>query len=257
MQFPVQFPHKPFLSVPTPTATEFGGLQVLTTDSLGNFRMDKEPQYIPSLDYSKYLSLIDVRRLLLYVDTLRKLENVSGDIVEVGVFRGNNLKQLALAMSLVEPEGCRNIVGFDTFKGFLPEQVHLAQEKDKIAMFDNPEGTDNLQATLSKLVNIPRQVKLVIGDVMETFGQFYENWGNRIALAYIDVDLELPTYSVLSVLAERLSVGGIILLDQYSRDGWGETRAVDAFRSTQASRFEFMRIPNSIAPTALLRKLCD
>ena len=46
----------------------------------------------------------------------------------------------------------------------------------------------------------------------------------------------------------------MILLDQYSRDGWSETNVVDEFLNKNDSEFEFKIIPNSTAPTACLTK---
>ncbi len=240
--------------IANPRSRPFGELSVVDVDPLRHVLLEDEPDFSGWQDYAQFLTTDDVRRLELYLQTLRELAPVPGDIVEIGVFRGGNLKLLALASEVVEPGGTRNLIGFDTFDGFPREQLLQPRELDKAAIYD---GKSNLQAAVAKLVPLRCSARFVIGDVVETLARFYQRWGNRVALAYLDVDLLEPSRAALRCLELQLAVGGRILLDQYSRDGWSETQAVDEFLRRTGGSFALRRIPGCRAPSAYLEKLCE
>jgi len=216
---------------------------------MGHVLLEPEPQFVGWQDYAQFLTTDDVKKLAFYVQCLTDLKPVSGDIVEIGAYRGGNLKMLAFAYACVEPDGRRNVLGFDTFEGFPQDQIEMPQE---VAKKDVYSDGDNLMATVAKLTAVKRPARLVFGDVVETLPKFHENWQNRIALAYLDVDLREPSRVALD---QQLSVGGRILLDQYCRDGWSETRAVDEFLAANGANYKLTRVPDTAEPTAYLEKL--
>ena len=87
------------------------------------------------------------------------------------------------------------------------------------------------------MANLKRDVRLIKGDAMEILPKFYEQWSNKFAMLYMDLDLEKPTRLALNLYGKILSKGGIILLDQYSRHSWSETTVVDKFMEKYHSEF--------------------
>lgn len=238
--------------LPHPKVTNWDGLNVLDVDPIKHVTLDPRPSHVDWQDYAQFISTADMKRIVLYLDTLKELTDIPGDIVEIGIYRGGNLKLLATAYACVEPDGRRNVIGFDTFDGFPKDQLSLPQEKAKTDIYST-EG--NLMAAVAKLSALKRPARLVVGDVVQTFKSFYDKWQNHIALAYLDVDLEAPSVAALDVLAERVAVGGRIFLDQYCRDGWSETAAVDRLLSKHPGLFKLVRLADQTAPTAYLEKL--
>jgi hypothetical protein len=244
--------------VPVPEPQDMNGLTVYEAGPIKHLKYEPASPHIAWQDYTEHLSQNDVNRLLLYVETFRALSTVPGDIVEVGVFRGSNLKLLGLAYDVVEPHSRRNVIGFDTFTGFPRDQIKTPREQNASTLYDPPSGEqDHLQATLAKMTNLMRPVKLISGDVMETLPAFYEQWPNRIAFAYLDLDLFDPSRRALALLANKLAVRGRIFLDQYSRDGWSETAAVDEFLKSTGDAFQFVALSQTWSPTAYLVKRHD
>jgi hypothetical protein len=71
---------------------------------------------------------------------------------------------------------------------------------------------------------------LIAGDVSLTTKDFSRNNpGLKIAMLYMDVDLELPTYDVLNNLWDNMTKGGLIVFDEYGHHKWSESKGVDRF----------------------------
>ena len=235
-----------------PELTHFAGCEQVLIRPIKYPIIDTENSYISWMDYSEQLNVQDIAKINIYINCFKKLVKVPGDIIELGVFRGANLKLLGLTYDYIEPHSSRNILGFDTFEGFPEKQLNLDQEKNKSKTYS---GEGNLDAAIRKMANLKRDVRLIKGDVMETLPKFYEQWSNKVALVYMDLDLEKPTRLALNLYRKILSKGGIILLDQYSRDSWSETTVVDEFMEKYHSEFLLEYFPQAGAPTCCLTKI--
>ena len=68
----------------------------------------------------------------------------------------------------------------------------------------------------------------------------------------MDVDLEKPTYDAMKNLWNRVSNGGIIVLDEYGYHQWSESLGVDRF----CKEYNIEIIPLDFnAPTAYIKKI--
>lgn len=56
--------------------------------------------------------------IMAHYELYKKIINLPGAVVELGVFKGNSLIQFATFRELLENERSRKIVGFDTFEMF-------------------------------------------------------------------------------------------------------------------------------------------
>ena len=118
------------VAVKKPVEEDFEGLKIVDLDPVRHIKVEGADQgHIDWLDYARFLELEDIHRILYYIEVFEDIADVAGDIVELGVFRGRNLKFMSLASQVVEPQGNRNVVGFDTFEGFPQKQLVLPQEK--------------------------------------------------------------------------------------------------------------------------------
>jgi hypothetical protein len=98
-----------------------------------------------------------------------------------------------------------------------------------------------------------RDFELISGDVSKTTADFvYKRPGAKISLLYLDVDLEKPTYDAMKNLWDRVSNGGIIVLDEYGYHQWSESLGVDRF----CKEYDINIISLDFsAPTAYIKKL--
>lgn len=182
----------------------------------------------------KFIGLAERRhakRLEALVALYDRIENVPGDVVELGVGSGESLR--CWVHMVVEHGGLwRRIWGYDTFAGFpkfAPEDGPLDPSLGK-RVGGEPECLPR-PATKSEVeASLPAggDVLLVEGDIMSTL----RLRGPRapIALVFCDADTYGPTKTALDVLWSRLAPGGLMVFDEYGLATWpGETRAVDDF----------------------------
>lgn len=68
---------------------------------------------------------------------------------------------------------------------------------------------------------------MIVGDIFETLPRTLAEWPNKIALVICDLDVGNVTKFVLQHIWDRISPGGLVCFDQYSRNGWSETTGKD------------------------------
>ncbi len=169
---------------------------------------------------------------------------ISGDLVECGVWRGGSAMVMAYTL-LENPQAEKSIYLYDTFegmpapgkedishKGELAEELLEVREKtkeDKIWAFASLEDVqENLQRT-----QFPKdRIHYIAGKVEDTIP---EHIPEKIALLRLDTDWYESTYHELEHLFPRLVPGGVLIIDDYGH--WkGARKAVDEY-------FEKHKIP--------------
>ena len=79
-------------------------------------------------------------------------------------------------------------------------------------------------------------IDLVKGDIVKTVPDFVKKNPNlKISLLNLDVDIFEPTVTILEHLFERISEGGLLLLDDFNSFP-GETKAVNEYFSEKRSK---------------------
>lgn len=168
---------------------------------------------------------------IAHYELYKKIIGLPGNVLELGVFKGNSLIQFATYRELLENEKSRKIVGFDAF-GEFPTATKYEGDKVFVEKWNSVFKTEFLsKEDIEKsfqLKNIDN-IQLVQGNILETLPKFLEeNPHERIALLHIDVDVYEPTKLALELLYDRVVPGGIIIFDDYGTVE-GETEAVDEF----------------------------
>lgn len=139
--------------------------------------------------------------------------NITGEILEFGVFKGNSIKYIA------DKFNDKTVYGFDSFEG-LPEKW---REGFEVGAFDLG----------GNLPLVPSNVKLIKGWFNDSIPYFLENNSmTRIGLLHIDCDLYSSTKIIFSGLKDKIGKGTIIIFDEYfNYEGWkhGEFKAFQEF----------------------------
>jgi len=215
-------------------------------DSFNNFVFSKERSIFNKL-YS---------RIKFYEMT----KHLLGDIVECGVFKGSGLATWLKIIEMNEPNSIKKVIGFDFFN---PEFVkELEDETDKLTMtqvFDRCEELDrnelSFDGVTKKLLNSGfknDKFELVAGDVTKTSKSFLEDKpGMRISILYLDLDLDIPTYTALNNMWEKVVDGGVIVFDEYAYHNWSESNGVDRFVKEKNLKLHSTELK---APTAYIIK---
>lgn len=167
--------------------------------------------------------------ILSHYELYKRIVELPGDIVELGVYKGGSLFQFAAFREILENEKARKLIGFDVFDEF-PAAHNAGDKVFREKWITETRGDfltkDEIQRSLSYR-NIGN-TELIQGNIEETIPVYLEEHPYmKIALLHIDVDIYEPTVTGLTYLYDRVVRGGIIVLDDYGVAG--ETEAVDEF----------------------------
>jgi hypothetical protein len=188
-----------------------------------------------------------------------KVKDVPGDIVECGVFKGTGIFTFLKLKRYFCPNTYKKVIGFDFFNS--KELVEFLSPQDKKSMTLLFEGRnfshensykENLEKKILESGFQDHEFELIDGDVSKTIINFREKRpGAKISLLYLDLDLEQPTYDVLTALWDRVSSGGIIVFDEYAYHNWTESIGVDRFFQNKNIKINSL---NFVAPSAYIVK---
>jgi len=128
---------------------------------------------------------------------------VNGLIMEFGVYQGNSINYIA---DRIEGE----VHGFDGFQG-LPDGRGPWASYVKRKAFD----------LKGKLPTVRSNVRLHQGWFKDTLPAFLENHAEPARFIHVDCDVYSSTKTILTLLADRIVPGTVILFDEYCNyDGW-------------------------------------
>ena len=204
---------------------------------------DTEKQF----DYENgfYLTSKSARlgKIIVHYELYKMINNLPGDIVEFGVFKGASLIKFATFRELFENTYSRKIIGFDVFDKF-PETDFADDKKYREEFIENAGESSITLESLHEILEYKKfqNVELVKGDILETAPKYIaDNPQLKISLLHIDVDIYEPSKIILETMYDSVVKGGLIVLDDYGTFP-GETKAVDDFfhgKSVQINKFPF------------------
>jgi hypothetical protein len=220
------------------------GYSIQSTSRRSDFAVELDDNDIDLINFvidSGY-TMTTLPRLINTVKSCRYVveNNIAGDFVECGVWRGGNS---ILAKCLFEQlSSNKSVWMFDTFEGMTAPTEYDVKALDKVhagkKFEDSQKDTHNdwCYASLEDVKNncLNSNLKLdrlnfVKGDVTETL-TIKENIPTEIAILRLDTDWYESTKFELEVLYPILSVGGVLIIDDYG--SWeGAKKAVDEYFS--------------------------
>jgi len=177
--------------------------------------------------------------------------SIPGDMVECGVWKGGSMMAIAKTLQRLRVSD-RRLFLFDTFDGMTPptaadinlrghdaatllEQSSNAKENANIWAI---APLEHVQGVMAATGYDSRQIAYVAGRVEDTLpAQAPE----RVSILRLDTDWYESTYHELVHLYPRLSVGGVMIIDDYGH--WqGARRAVDQYLAEMNLRVLLNRI---------------
>ena len=198
-----------------------------------------------------------LKKIFARYELYKKTASVPGDIIECGVFKGTGHIFWLKLLKIFDDHSIKRVIGFDTFENFadsnLKYEKKSAKKFTKEANYINNVSIKEINKKISKL-NMSKRSELIKGDITKTAKKYVEkNKGFKISLLNLDLDTYEGTKSALSAFYKKMSKGGIIILDEYGKRGWGETDAVDEFLN-EHKELEIKTIEYSNQPTAYIVK---
>jgi len=181
----------------------------------------------------KPLTMTSIQRITELFNSLEyiRLNNIFGDFVECGVWKGGNILGIMEYLYYYQMLD-RNVWLYDTFEGMTtPEEVDIDLKNQKasdilqqvLCYSSMDEVKKNL--SISKFPN--ENIKFVKGDVCETLNNT-DNLPNKISLLRLDTDWYKSTKKEMDILYPILSKDGILIVDDYGH--WrGAKIAIDEY----------------------------
>lgn len=178
-------------------------------------------------DHAKLFGLIEATRYVARND-------IPGAIVECGVWRGGSMQAVALALQKLGATD-RDLHLFDTFEGMPPptdkDRRDDTPAEEMLAKHDKSHriwavaGLEDVQEAMAEVGYPEDHVHFHEGLVEDTIpGQAPE----QIALLRLDTDWYESTRHELEHLYDRLSPGGVLIIDDYG-DWEGARLATDEY----------------------------
>jgi hypothetical protein len=155
-----------------------------------------------------------IARLLSLYSVYLKILEVSGDILEFGVWYGQNLMIMENLRAILEPFNKRRaIIGFDSFQA-------VGRDADSINK-DYYLGTGFAEKVLKQLTlheqsnilgHVSNKHEILVGDIVDTLPAYAER-ERAVAAMMIDVPGKLELNAIFECAQTHLLLGGVLILD--------------------------------------------
>jgi O-methyltransferase len=200
---------------------------------------DIDPSISETIRVVNPYTMTSVHRLVALCDAVQYVvrNQVPGDIVECGVWKGGSM--MAIARTLMQAnDQSRHLYLFDTFEGMTPpgDKDISAQGQSASELLSIEDKGDSQSvwcvATLDEVRSVigsvgyeSSKVHFVKGRVEETLPEMAPE---RISLLRLDTDWYESTRHEMEQLFPRLSKGGVLIMDDYGH--WqGARQAIDEY----------------------------
>jgi len=202
-----------------------------------------------------YVGISNLSVKLAVADLLRSTLDVPGHIAEFGTWRGDNLLFMAKILRIYDPYGSKLLHGFDSFEGL----TEFTKE-DKISP-DSVRGLykgsyEELMDFIS-LYKMKNDIVIHKGLIEDTLPKaLEENKALSFSFVYCDTDLYSSTKVILENLHDRLSKGGLFVLDEWNHEHFhGEGLAVREFLKEYGQKYKMHHVRNTRQPNMVLEKI--
>jgi O-methyltransferase len=194
-----------------------------------------------SLTMTSFESTITLALACKYIEE----RGIQGDFVEAGVWRGGSS---IIARRFLSRN--RTFYLYDTFKGMTQPTVHDFRigETNNNSTFKRWQDSQNIdfnswvfssldevKANFERFELLDEKIEFIEGNVLETLTQ--SKLPQFISLLRLDTDFYDSTLTELQTFWPRLSIGGVLILDDYGH--WdGARKAVDEYFATSSKLFK-------------------
>ena len=182
-------------------------------------------------------------KLLVCFELLKKVKRTKGDIIEFGVWNGNNLLTIKKMADFLKLK--KKIYGYDHFNG-MPSNSRDYKRNSFIGEL----ALVKYFIQFFKLKNI-----ILIKDDIKNLVNHKHKF-KKLSLVYIDCDLYDTTKNILNILAPKLQKGGLIVFDEGNKGkASGETKALREFYTKNKRKYKKFILNKKYQPDVYLEKI--
>jgi len=177
-------------------------------------------------------------KIVKIFEILKSIKKVNGEIIEFGVWNGNNLVTIKKLIDYLEMK--KEVIGYDNFKGM--------KKADEGNLF---KGNLNLLTYIIKFFKLSK-VRLIRDDILNLKKNLKKI--PKLSLIYIDCDMYDTTKIILDLLNKKLSKKGLIVFDEAILGNGGEGKAAKLFYKKNKSKFREITLKKYYQPDYILEK---
>ena len=183
-------------------------------------------------------------KFLTCFELLKKIKKVKGDIVEFGVWNGNNLISIKKIHDYLKLK--KKIIGYDHFKGMPKNSRDFERNSFR--------GDLKFLKNLIKFYNF-KNIELINDDILNLKNHLSKF--KKFSFIYIDCDLYSTTEKILELLSKKLSKGGLIVFDEGNLNikKSGETKALKEFFIKNKKNFSKRYMKKGYQPDVYLEEI--
>lgn len=206
--------------------------------------MDSDSNFMTYYDKCKPYTMTSKERLFALYQAVNYIQenNIEGDIVECGVWKGGSSMMAALSLSKKEHQ--RNLYLYDTFEGMnepTENDINMIGEAAENTWQGRDKceaGIEEVKKNMASTAYSMEKTLYIAGMVEETIPKTIPN---KIAILRLDTDWYESTYHELVHLFPKLVSGGVLIIDDYGH--WqGAKKAVDEYFGKNKIRILLNRI---------------
>jgi hypothetical protein len=145
------------------------------------------------------------RKFILH-SIAKSVQNVPGELVECGVFKGGG------SFVILSGTKEKRLFGFDSFEGLSEPDIIDRPASEKVFQWAKNDMSVPVAVADANLSSFGERVRLYPGWIPDKFDAISDV---TFALLHIDVDLYDPTFASLDFFYPRMNPGGVIVCDDY------------------------------------------
>lgn len=218
------------------------------------FEIDSDKDFIEIFNKCRKYTMVSRERSFGLYKAVRYIveKNITGDLVECGVWRGGSVMIMALTLIKLG-DTSRTIWLYDTFEGMskptnedvsVDNKFKAAKEwnkkdkKDLVFLCD--ASIEDVKSNVSTINYPADNIKFIKGKVEDTIPK---NLPNNISILRLDTDWYESTKHELEYMYPKLNTGGVLIIDDYGF--WsGSQKAVNDYCSRKEVRILLNKMHN-------------
>lgn len=206
-------------------------------------------------NYGLFSGETNLFKTLTMYELLKQTSTVKGDVIEFGLYMGNNSLLIKKILNLFNIK--KKLILLDHFKGL----IHFEKNEKKVTKKYKNTYKGNINQILGFLNFFKfRNFKIINKDASLLYPGFFKK--QKFSLAYFDMDLYLPTIKALNSISGNISKGGYIVFDEGLKKFWKERIAIkeflknnNSFKKISLSNTMKVKKPILFNPDVILKKI--
>tara|TARA_E500000178_G_scaffold344341_2_gene392411 strand:+ start:1157 stop:1837 length:681 start_codon:yes stop_codon:yes gene_type:complete len=198
-------------------------------------------------NYGLFSGNTNLFKTLKVFELIKKIKKLDGDIIELGVHKGNNSLLIKKILDIFKIK--KKIFLLDHFSGL--KKFTFKDPKKSLAFKGRYKSNINQLNDFIKFFKF-KNIKIINTDAEKLKPNLFRKY--KFSLIYLDMDLYKPTKISLQILNKNLVKNGLIVFDQGNSSIWGESKAAKEFIKKNKN-FKISFKDNFYQPNLVIKKI--